>query len=186
MRKTILLLLLLSVFALASRAQTSTTGNAATTTPPALLSMGIDVGTVLSPANNTYSSAAGVSFKFELPFKDQRSFLTISAAYSNYSVKNTPATDTLQNGHYIPLMIGYKYFITKQVFLEGDIGDSFNINQNYMGYQNAFAYQPMVGVSIPLKKPDTAVDIALYYQSRLSDSGNINQAAIRVAYKFGL
>lgn len=185
MRKTILLLMLLSSFALVSRAQAPAV-EATSATPPALLSMGIDVGTTLSPTSNTYSSAAGISFKLELPFKDLRSYLTISAAYSSYSVKNTPATDTLQNGHYIPLMIGYKYFITKQIFLEGDIGDSFNINQSYMGYQNAFAFQPMVGVSIPLNKPNTAVDIALYYQSRLSDAGNINQAAIRVAYKFGL
>lgn len=182
MRKTIPLIVLLLSFALASRAQTT----AADVTPPALLSIGADAGAALSPANNTYSSATGISLKLELPFKDQHAYLTISAAYSNYNVKNTPATDTLQNGHYIPLMIGYKYFVTKLVFLEGDIGDSSNINQNYMGYQNAFIYQPMVGISVPLNKPGTAIDIALYYQSRLSDSGNINQAAIRVAYKFGL
>lgn len=185
MRKTILLLFLLTGFALASQAQTQTTENPSDI-PPLLMSMGVDVGSALSPANNTYSTAAGVSLKLEVPFRNPRAFLTISAAYSNFSTKNTPATDTLQSGHFIPLMIGFKYFVAKHVFLEGDIGDSYNINQTYFGYQNAFAFSPVIGVSIPLNKPNTFVDISAYYQSRLSDAGNINQAAIRVAYKFGL
>lgn len=185
MRKTILLLLLLTGFALVSNAQTQNTENTSAT-PPALLSMGVDVGGALSPANATYSSVAGVSLKLELPFHNPNAFFTITAGYSNYSTKNTPATDTLQNGHYVPLLIGFKYFVARHVFLEGDIGDSYNINVGYLGYQNAFTYSPVVGVSIPLNKPGTAVDIAAYYQSRLSDSGNINQAAIRIAYKFGL
>jgi len=185
MRKTILLLLLLTSFGLASYAQTTATTNNPTE-PPLLFSMGVDVGATLSPTNNTYSSVAGVSFKLEVPFQDPNAFFTITAAYHNYSVKNTPATDTLQSGHYIPLLIGFKYFVVKHVFLEGDIGDSYNINVGYLGYQNAFTYSPSVGVSIPLNKPNTAVDIALYYESRISNSGNINDAAIRVAYKFGL
>lgn len=182
MRKILLLLIVLSAFINRSYAQTE----AATVTPPALLSIGIDVGSALAPENNIYSTTTGLSFKLELPFQNPRTFFTITAAYSNYNTKSTPATDTLQNGHYIPLLIGFKYFITKNIYLEGDIGDSYNINSGYMGYQNAFTYSPVAGVSIPLNKPNTAVDIGVYYQSRISGDGNINQAAIRIAYKFGL
>jgi hypothetical protein len=185
MRKNLLLLFLLTGFALASRAQAPTT-ESSSTTPPAMMSIGIDVGSALSPANALYSTTTSLSFKFELPFRDPKAFFIISAAYTNYNTKNTAATDTMQNGHYLPLMIGFKYFVAKHVFVEGEIGDSYNLNTTYFGYQNAFAFSPAVGVSIPLNKPNTAVDISAYYQSRLSDSGNINEAAIRVAYKFGL
>jgi hypothetical protein len=180
MRKIILLLAVLLGFSIAAHAQTEAPE------PPILLSLGVDVGTALSPTNNTYSSVAGISGKFEIPFQNPKAFFTISAEYSNYSTKSTPALDTMQSGHYIPLLIGFKYFITKNVYLEGDIGDSYNINSGYMGYQNAFTYSPIAGVSIPLTKPNTAVDIGLSYESRISGDGNINQAAIRVAYKFGL
>ena len=61
-----------------------------------------------------------------------------------------------------------------------------NNQTGYPGYQNAFTYSPVAGISIPLNKPSPAIDIGLRYESRLSGDGNINQAALRVAYKFGL
>jgi hypothetical protein len=185
MRKILLFLFLLMGIALVSNAQTQSDDNPGPI-PPLQLSLGVDVGGALSPTSQTYSTAAGISAKLDIPFQNPKAFLTITAAYSSYSVKNTPSTDTLQNGNFIPLLIGFKYFVAKHLFLEGDIGDSYNINQHFFGYQNAFTYSPVVGWSIPLTKPHTAVDISAYYESRLSQDGNINQAAIRVAYKFGL
>src|SRR3569833_1077630 len=99
MRKTILLLFVLIGFALTSHAQTAENTS---TMQPAMMSIGVDVGGALSAANKTYSTTTGLSFKLELPYQNPRAFFTITAAYSNYNVKNTPATDTLQNGHYIP------------------------------------------------------------------------------------
>lgn len=183
MRKTLLLLLVLTGFAIAAHAQTTTAAKT-DSVPPLLMSIGIDAGPVLS--NNTFSSSTGVSIKLEIPCQSPKAFLTFTSGINSLSVKKTPATDTLQNGHYVPLLVGFKYFIIKSIFIEGDIGDSFNINDSYSGYQNAFTWSPMVGVSIPLNKPNTAVDIAAYYEGRNSNNGNVNQAAIRVAYKFGL
>jgi hypothetical protein len=178
MKKLLMVLTILGSTVFASFAQT--------TQPPVLLSIGADVGFATAPTNQTYASTTGLSFKFELPFQNQRLNLTLTAAYSNYNPKNTPATDTLQNGHYVPVEIGLKYFLYKNIYFEGDIGESFNINSQYMGYQSVFIYSPVAGISLPIQKNTAAIDMSVRYESRIESAGNINQVAFRVAYKFGL
>lgn len=185
MKKAVLLLMVLCSVICVAHAQTADTAKSQSI-HPSLMSLGLDIGSAAGITRNTFNSTAGVSVKFEFPFQVKGLSLVLSAAYENFSTKNTPTLDTMQNGHYIPLMAGLKYFVYKPFYMEGDIGESFNINSPYMGYQTGFIYSPLVGVSLPIQKNNAAIDIGIKYESRRSDAGNINQYAIRVAYKFKL
>jgi hypothetical protein len=185
MKRIVLLFIVLCNAICIAHAQTTDTAKSESA-HPSLMSLGLDLGSAAGITRNTFNSTMGVSFKFEFPFPTKGLYLTLSAAYENFSTKNTPALDTMQNGHYIPLLAGLKYFVYKPIYIEGDIGESFNINSPFFGYQTAFIYSPVVGVSLPIQKNNAAIDIGVKYESRRSDAGNINQYAIRIAYKFKL
>jgi len=195
MKKTLLVLAVLCCATFCSHAQTNPPvkidstfqkDSIARTNLHVWLSIGLDVGAATGQTNKTYSSVDGVSFKFEFPFPGEKLAFTLTAAFSNYSTKSTAYADTMQNGHFVPIEIGLKYFLHKGIYFEGDIGESYNINSSFMGYRSDFVYSPMIGVSLPLKSPYTAIDLGIRYESRISSAGNINQVAFRAAYNFGL
>jgi hypothetical protein len=177
MKKPLLLLAFLCAMASAAYAQHDTT---------ALMSIGLDYGKTIGQTTTTYNSAAGISFKFELPFHNSNVNLVAGVAYASYSTQNTLPADTMQNGHYVPLFIGLKYYVYHNIYVEGDAGESFNINSGYLGYQTAFYYSGGAGYSLPISHNTAAIDFSLRYESRPEDDIDINQVALRIAYKFKL
>jgi opacity protein-like surface antigen len=177
MKKLLLLVAFLCSIASAAYAQHDTTS---------LMSMGLDFGKAIGQTTRLYNTAAGISFKFEFPFHNSNANLVAGVAYASYSTQNTPLADTMQNGHFVPLFIGLKYYVYHSIYVEGDAGESFNINSGYMGYQTAFYYSAGAGYSLPISHNTAAIDFSLRYESRPEDDININQVALRVAYKFKL
>jgi hypothetical protein len=178
MKKILLPLFILIILAFKGYAQTD---------PPVLMDLGATLGSTSGTASSTFSSVEGITIKVEFPFTGARTYFTATTGIAVFNLKSTYALDTTrQSAHYVPLELGIKQFLYKGIYIEGDIGESFNINSNYLGYQSGFMYSPAVGFSLPLKQANQFVDFNLKYEGRLEQGGSINQIAFGIAYKFGL
>jgi len=178
MKKLLLPLLILTILAFKGHAQTDPPD------PPVLMDLGASVGGPSGIASNSFNSVEGLTIKVEFPFAGARTYFTATTGITVFNLKSTYATR--QSAHYVPLELGIKQFLYKGIYVEGDVGESFNINSNYMGYESGFMYSPAIGFSLPLKQAYQFIDFNLKYEGRLEQGGSINQIAFGIAYKFGL
>ncbi|BAU53100.1 hypothetical protein [Mucilaginibacter gotjawali] len=162
-----------------------TFGTSAQTKPSTQLSIGGEFGFPVGQAASVYGSVVGASVKLELPVSQAPFYFTVTAGITDYLVKLTYA-GSLNPATYVPVEAGGKYYFSKISYVEGDLGWSSNINNNYTAAKGAFIFAPVIGFSAPVYKKKTKIDIGLRYEGRVEKGGTVGQIAGRLAYRFGL
>jgi hypothetical protein len=186
MSKILLFIIVFSVTAFSSLAQTKPTLQTSVPskyTPQ--LSIGGEFGVPTGDANQIYGKVIGASVKLELPVSTSPFSFVITTGISSFLLK-FDYTGVFNNATYVPLEAGGKYYFSKIGYFEGDLGLSSNITGNYSTSKNAFIYSPVIGLSAPTNKHKATVDMGIRYESRVENSGTVNQIALRMAYRFGI
>ena len=150
------------------------------------ISVGGEYGLTTGNLSSSYGSVIGASAKLEVPLASPKFNLTATVGFTGYLVRldyNGPINLTAEK--FIPVELGARYYFSNIAYLEGDAGFSQNINSNYTGSSTAFIYSPIIGFSAPTNKHNATVDVGLRFESRVQNSGNNNQVALRLAYRFG-
>ena len=175
MKKLILSLFIIAAASLSSYAQNDHV--------PAL-SIGLDAGLPTGQASEVYSSVIGASAQLELPTSDPGLKFMFTAGYNTFRIKSIYSS-YYTSASYGQLEAGARYYFVPMLYLEGDFGASFNLNSNYSAQRVGLAYDPVLGVNLPVSNSG-AIDIGIRYDGRVESGGTISQVALRVAYKFKL
>jgi hypothetical protein len=175
MKKTLLLIIILSSAAVSSFGQTQSFPQ---------LSIGPEAGLPSGVDQEAYSTVIGASLKLDIPVKTSPLHVVFTAGYEDFIVKSI-YKDTILNAQYIPVEAGLKYFVDPNVYFEADAGASFNVNSNYSGGSAGFIYAPSLGIAVPLSAKN-GLDFNIRYEARVESEGSIKQVALRIAYSFGL
>lgn len=145
-------------------------------------SMGGEFGLPQGEARDLYDYTAGFSLKFELPTGIKPLKFIAQLGYTDYAVKLSVKKGV--DADYLPIEIGAKLYIHK-FYIEGDAGESTNINSSYAGRRIALIYAPGIGYTIPALDFDE-MDFGVRYEGRVEPGGTMGQVVLRVAYKFNL
>jgi hypothetical protein len=150
------------------------------------LSIGLDFGVPVGDLAKGYTIGFGGSGKAELPLSSKFN-ATLTAGYITYYFESlvkpglrTFGLDTYAG--FVPVKAGGKYFFSKNVYGEAEIGARISTNNNY---GTAFIYAPGLGVSYPVSAKHD-IDFGARYEGWSKDGYNNGQVAFRIAYKFGL
>lgn len=81
---------------------------------------------------------------------------------------------------YIPMKAGAKYYFSRMIYAQTEIGTSVGIQQ---GAGTAFVFAPGAGISYPVTKR-SSINGGLRFESWSREGGNINQLGIKVGYQF--
>jgi len=151
-------------------------------------SVGVEGGLTSGSLNTNYNWSLGGSLQADIPLISSNLYATVNAGYTTiFADKNlSPKPKDI---NLIPVKAGLKYFLIKDIYIQGEAGVSFILNKDEIGYNNAasFLYAPQVGVLFPIGK--NRIDAGVRYESNTKftangSSGNI--FGLRVAYAFGL
>ena len=169
MKNFLFLLVILSVVAFRSFAQSSKDGGK--------LSLGLETGLPIADFNVTHSLAIGGSIKYDQPVATN-TFVTLSAGYSSFIGKKN-----IRSFGFVPVKVGLKYFFNQGFFGEGQIGAAFSTQGgagggNAIGGGTAIAYAPGVGYSF-----NHNIEVGVRYEAWYKD-GTVSQIGLRAAYKF--
>ena len=175
MKKIILSFILISAATISCFAQTGTTPK---------LSIGADIGLPTGSVSEVYNSVIGASAKLELPTINSNLKFMLVGGYSDFLIKSE-YTSIFTSASYAQVEAGARYYFIPMIYLEGDFGVSFNLNKNYTEQKVGLAYDPTIGVNLPVSAKN-AIDIGVRYDGRVESGGTISQVALRVAYKFNL
>lgn len=151
---------------------------------PPKLSIGADIGLPTGQAAEVYNTVIGASAKLELPTVTPPLKFILSAGYSDFEIKSIYQTLYL-SASYLQAEAGARYYFNPIVYLEADFGASFNITRNDLSQRVGLAYDPAIGLRLPVNK-NSAVDIAIRYDGRVESGGTVSQVALRLAYSFTL
>jgi hypothetical protein len=152
----------------------------------AKLGVGLEFGLPVGDFAEGTSIGFGGSGKAEIPLTSDFNF-TLTAGYITYYLEK-PYRDFFKAiGSdpylgYVPLKVGGKYYFSRNVYTEAEVGASIGTN-NSSG--TAFIYAPGLGVSFPVNNMHD-VDFGIRYESWSKNGSNIGQVAFRLAYTFGL
>ncbi|MCJ8208775.1 outer membrane beta-barrel protein [Mucilaginibacter sp. RS28] len=179
MKKIYLLVMLCSLVALKSSAQTKG--------QPTRLSVGAEFGLPVGNASGYYSVGLGGSLKVDIPIAP-KFFFTGSAGYTSYLVKNS-VKETLKSWGItnnsstpvVPLKVGGKYFISPLFYGEAQVGAAIETDS---GGSTSFAWSPGVGFLLPAG--NGGVDLGIRYEGWSQHHSTFGQFGIRVAYSFNL
>jgi hypothetical protein len=175
LKKLILTLILIASAAIACFAQTGSAPK---------LSIGADFGIPTGTVSQVYSSVIGASAKLELPTVTPGLKFMFTAGYSDFMIKSEYSS-VFTSASYTQLEAGARYYFIPMIYIEGDFGVSINLNKNYSEQKIGLAYDPAIGINLPINT-SSAVDIGFRYDGRVESGGTISQVALRVAYKFNL
>lgn len=160
----------------------SATTAIAQTEPTPWASFGPEIGIPTGQAANPYSITAGASFKIELPVaKSPFNFMAV-AGYNSFVLKGAYTGVSTHDAAYIPVEAGGRLCFSR-MYIEGDVGGSFNISPGYTGPKVAFVYSPVIGFSTPSKDHRRSLDFGIKYEGRVEPGGTVSQVAVRVAFR---
>jgi hypothetical protein len=161
------------------------------------LAIGIDAGLPVGSIQSRYIFSLGASVRFDYPIS-KKSYVTASVGFNNFflgdgstttqqAIINVPVP-MLQT---MPLKIGYKYFLIKGFYVQGEAGETLILNKGaeYATNSYAFTYSPGIGLVLKSKKPRNYFDVGLRYEgvsSFYNDSDKYNYWALHLAYSFNL
>jgi hypothetical protein len=148
------------------------------------LSIGLDAGLPTGTVSQVYGSVIGASTQLELHTNNSNLKFMLTAGYSDFRIKSE-YTSIFESASYGQLEAGARYYFIPMIYIEGDFGASFNFNKNYTEQKVGLAYDPVLGVNLPLSSR-SAIDAGVHYDGRVESGGTISQVALRVAYKFNL
>lgn len=158
--------------------------------PKVRLSFGFEFGEPLGQASDIYGTVFGGSVKLEVPVAP-KFFVTLTGGFTEYAVKldYRGSLLNLKPAGFVPVELGGRYYFSRLIYVEGDLGASFNTSSYFPTSKTGFVYAPVIGLSAPTSKHKNNIDIDLRYEARSDNNGSIgtmSQLAVRLAYKFGL
>lgn len=142
------------------------------------LSVGPEIAVPSGSYGDLFSIGFGGSGKFEIPVIEQL-YLSIAAGYTTFYLKENGIASNV-NKSYVPLKGGVKYYLSPMFYTEGELGLSIGTIKNA---GSALLLAPGLGVSLPFWT-DSYLDAGIRYERWARVGGNVNQAGIRVAFKF--
>jgi hypothetical protein len=177
---------LLTFFGLQSKAQTSAPKTESFSSG-IRLSIGADAGIPLGSLKNDYDWNLGGSIQGDFPILKDQLYATVMGGYDNFFAKSQY---NIPDIHLIPVKAGLKYFIIKQVYIQGQAGVSIVTNKNALGFDKSavFVYAPQAGVLLNVGGKNY-IDAGFRFESnqKFIDGGTTsNFLAIRIAYAFDL
>lgn len=175
-----------SIVSLHSNAQTST-AKTESYGSGIRLSVGADAGVPAGSLNNAYNWSFGGSIQGDFPILKDQLYATLNSGYTSIFAKNQY---NIPDIHLIPVKAGLKYFVIKQVYIQGEAGVSFLTDKNTLNANKsaAFVYAPQAGVLLNIGGKNY-IDAGIRFESnqKFYDGGNTsNLFVIRVAYAFNL
>ena len=177
MKKTLLLFIVIIICSLGAFAQVTMSPH---------VSIGGEYGLTTGNLSSYYGSVVGGSVKVEMPVGSPRFNITGTLGFTSYLVRlDYDGPLNLKPDQFLPIELGARYYFSKVAYVEGDAGVSFNLQNNFTGSSSAFIYSPVIGFSAPTSNHKGTIDMGLRYESRVQSNGNVNQVAVRLAYRFG-
>ena len=176
----------ISLSSLHSNAQTST-GKTESYGSGIRLSVGADGGIPAGSLNNAYNWSFGGSLQGDFPILKDQLYATLNSGYTAIFAKNQY---NIPDIHLIPVKAGLKYFLIKQVYIQGEAGVSFLTDKNSLGTDKSavFVYAPQAGILLNVGGKNY-IDAGFRFESnqKFYEGGNTsNLFALRVAYAFNL
>ena len=189
MKKTLLLLAFLFTAALCTYAQDDA---------QVKFGVGITAGGTIGPASGEYPIAGGVKLRIEYPFSDNDLSLLVTTGYTyfvssdGYSINYNSDGNSYSYGKlasFIPVQAGLKAYVFNKLYVQGDVGASFNVNSNYQDYTQkkvALLVTPSVGYTIPFGRSRWSLDAGLGYENRIEPGGGYSQINVHAIFNVGL
>lgn len=151
------------------------------------LSVGADGGIPVGSLRSGYNWNLGGSLQGDFPILKDQLYATLNAGYNNIFAKSQYNIPDIQ---LIPVKAGLKYFVIKQVYIQGEAGVSFLTNKNNLGADKtaAFVYAPQAGVLLNVGGKNY-IDAGFRFESNqkfFNGGTTSNFLALRVAYAFNL
>jgi len=189
MKKTLLLLILLFSITLCTYAKNGSQPK---------FGLGITTGAAVGPASGAYPLAGGLTLRYEYPFNGTPVSLMLTTGFSyfvssqGYGVGYNSYSGSYSYGSlaaFIPVQAGLKTYVFNKLYVQGDVGASFNVNSNYQDYtQNkvALLLSPSIGYTIPFAGSRWSLDAGLGYEDRIEPGGGYSQINLRAIFNVGL
>lgn len=177
---------LFTFFSFHAKAQTST-AKTESYVSGIRLSVGADAGIPVGSLNNGHDWSLGGSIQGDFPLLKDQLFATLNAGYNNIF---TGSQNNVPDFQLIPVKAGLKYFVIKQIYIQGEAGVSFLTNKNSLGADNTavFVYAPQVGVLLNIGGKNY-IDAGFRFESNqkfFNGGTTSNFLALRIAYAFNL
>jgi predicted porin len=165
------------------KAQTSNTSGV---TKGIRYNVGIESGIAAGGMREAYTWSQGASLQADIPIANQF-FLTINSGYQHYSGKGYDPVSQVNNTdlHIIPLKAGLKFFPVQQLYIQGEAGADYALNERF----GAFVYAPQLGYQFKFKRK-SLIETGVRYERATNkfiqdaDATRINVVALRAAYFF--
>jgi hypothetical protein len=142
-------------------------------------SLGLETGLPLGNFHKYSSSILGVSAKYEHSIGEGL-FITGTAGFSNVHNKDFYYSGSLiaksSNSGVVPLKAGLKYFLSTNLYMEGQAGASFYTR---LGGSPAFTYSPGIGYNF-----SNHVDLGLRYEAWTKEGSTSGHLGLRLGYSF--
>jgi hypothetical protein len=197
MKKTLLLLAILISAVLTVSAQSDDSAPK--------LSVGFSVGGTVGPHAADLPVGGGIHFKLEYPLVENQVSLMVTAGYTffvsstGYQYESDTYDGSYSSGelvNFVPIMVGARFYVANRIFVQGDVGASFNINSTgYTNSKTALIVSPSAGYALPFGSSRFGLDLSLAYEDRFDSGstqaggptiGNWGMAEFRLAFRFGL
>lgn len=163
------------------------------------IGVGFSIGAAVGSNAAYYPVASGVHVKFEYPVNSSPLSITLSAGYTfyvssdGYNYNSDGYGDSYSSGSllsFVPVTVGAKYYVANKLYLEGDVGASFNLNSSDENGKPISSVSPIaapyVGYTIPFGSTRASVDLSLGYEASPQTGGGYNQALFKATFNFGL
>ncbi len=118
--------------------------------------------------NSDYNAVIGADARLQYDFSKETS-ITLTSGYTHLFGKDK------QDLGLIPVKAGFKHFMTKNFYAQGELGIGFGTHQ---GSGNTFIWTPVIGYA------NKYIDLSFRYE-RYQDYG-VDQIGLRAAYGFSL
>jgi hypothetical protein len=136
---------------------------------PLRMGVGVSIGpTLKSPSRVT----AGADLRLQQSFGKGVSGILTTGYYQFFETNN------YEGFGIVPLKVGAKYFLVKNVYIAGEIGAGFGTRN---GTGTSFVYSPSFGLAF-----GDGFDASLKYENYTKYEGNAQLLALRFAYGFKL
>ena len=174
--------------------------------PTPAISAGFSIGATVGPHSGEFPVASGVHVKLELPIANQLSFMA-TIGYTGYISGNgyNAYTDTYGDSYtsgelvnFVPITGGLRYYVANKLFVQGDVGASFNINNGnvYTNSKTALLASPSIGYAVTFGSTRMGLDLSLAYDARFEsnnginadgyNTGSYNSVVFKLAFRYGL
>ncbi len=151
--------------------------------------IGVDGGLVTGNAHDFSNLMLGGDGRLQYGLNNNLA-LTLTAGYYNFFGKNEglSTSEKFQSLGMVPIKAGIKAFISKNVYVAGEVGAGIETKTFlYQGQDEAFANKDTKLILSPaIGYASKSWDVGVRYENFSGQSNNYGIVALRVAYGFGL